>query len=187
MKKSIAFGMVGLAALGLAGNLSAAEKAPQKVVDLAGSELAKLGSDPVIVEAVKVENAKGKTLDQIKELDKKWQQAAGVVDYMQALMNNPCGKRLKEIQKSAPYYAELFVMDKLGANVCMSDKTSDYWQGDEPKFSESYKDGKGAVHIGEVKFDDSVQAYIVQVSVPVTEGGAVIGAMTIGIDVDKLK
>ena len=51
-------------------NLFAGEKAPQKVVDLANSTLVNLGTDPVIVDAVKAENAKGKTLDEIKALNK---------------------------------------------------------------------------------------------------------------------
>jgi hypothetical protein len=37
-----------------------------------------------------------------------------------------------------------------------------------------------------VKFDDSPQGYPVQVSVPVKDGDSVIGAITFGIDVDKL-
>jgi hypothetical protein len=69
----------------------------------------------------------------------------------------------------------------------MTDKTSDYWQGDEDKFIESYKNGTGAVHIGDIKFDDSAQVYLVQVSVPVKDGDTVIGAVTIGIDVDKFE
>ncbi len=165
----------------------AAEKAPQKVVDLANSSLAQLGTDPAIVAAVKAENAKGKTLAQIQELDKKWMATAGIADYMKALMDSECGRHLKKTQSSQAYFAEIFVMDNQGANVAMSDKTSDYWQGDEAKFTESFKGGAGAVHIGDVKFDDSAQAYLVQVSVPVKDGDKVIGAMTIGIDVDKLK
>ena len=78
-------------------------------------------------------------------------------------------------------------MDNQGANVCMTDKTSDYWQGDEAKFQKSYNNGAGGMDISDVKFDDSSQAYIVQVSVPVKDaGGKVIGAVTIGIDVDKM-
>lgn len=164
-----------------------AEKAPQKVVDLTNTKLVLLGTDPVIVEAVKAENAKGKTLEQIKELDKEWQKTAGVTDYMQALMDSECGKHLRSIQDSEPYYSEIFVMDNQGALVALTDKTSDYWQGDEAKFTESYKDGKGAVHIGDVEFDESTQAYLVQVSLPVKDGDQVIGAMTIGLDVEKLQ
>jgi hypothetical protein len=77
-------------------------------------------------------------------------------------------------------------MDNLGANVAMSDKTSDYWQGDEAKFVKSYNGGKGDIFIDEVKFDDSTQNYLVQVSVPVKEGDKVIGAITFGINVDKV-
>ena len=165
----------------------AGEAAPKKVVDLANSDLVKYGSDPVIVAGVKAENAKNKTLDQIKAQDETWKKHAGVADYMQALMANETGKHLKSIQSSKPYFAEIFVMDNQGANVAMTDKTSDYWQGDEAKFTESFKGGQGAVHISEVEFDDSTQAYLVQVSVPVMDGGKAIGAITFGVDVEKVK
>ena len=165
----------------------AGEKAPQKVVDLANSTLVKIGADPLIVSAVKAENSKGKTLDQIKEMDAKWMATPGIADYMKAIMDSECGKHLREIQASQPYYAEIFVMDNQGANVAMTDKTSDYWQGDEDKFTESYKGGAGGLHMSDVKFDDSTQAYLVQVSFPVKDGDKVIGAVTVGIDVDKLK
>lgn len=171
----------------LAVGLAHAEKAPQKVIDLANTTLAAYGTDPVIVAAVKAENAKGKTIDQIKAQDAKWQADAGVADYMKAIMESECGQHLRKIQKSAPYFAEIFVMDNLGANVAMTDKTSDYWQGDEAKFQKSFAGGAGAVFVDEVKFDDSAQAYLVQVSVPVKDGATVIGAITFGIDVDKVK
>lgn len=187
MKKALCVLVAGMLFAAAPGLVSGAEKAPQKVVDLAQTELVKMGTDPIIVEAVKAENAKGKTLDQIKELDKKWIATPGIADYMKALMESKCGKHLKDIQKSKPYFAEIFVMDNQGANAAMTDKTSDYWQGDEAKFIESYKGSKGAIHISDVKFDDSTQAYLAQVSVPVKDGEKVIGAITIGIDVEKLK
>ena len=101
-------------------HLAYAEKAPQKVVDLANTAMAAVGTDPIIVSAVKAENAKAKTLDQIKAQDGKWQADAGVADYMQALMDSECGKHLRDIQKSAPHYAEIFVTDNQGANVAMT-------------------------------------------------------------------
>jgi hypothetical protein len=163
-----------------------AEQAPQKVIDLAQSKLASLGTDPVIIEAVKAQNAQSMTLDQIKTKDAQWKGTAGVVDYMQALMDSKCGKHLGSMVDAGGYYAEIFVMDNQGANVCMSDKTSDYWQGDESKFQKSFNNGAGAVFVDEVEFDDSTQAYQVQVSVPVKDGGNVIGAITFGIDVDAI-
>lgn len=164
-----------------------AEEAPKKIVDLANSTLAQMGSDPVIVDAVKEENAKNKTMDQVKKMDTTWKKTAGIADYMKVMMDSPCGQHLRKIQESQPYYAEIFVMDNLGGNVAMTDKTSDYWQGDEAKFKKSYNNGAGSVFVDEVEFDDSSQAYLVQVSVPVKDGGKVIGAITFGIDVDKVQ
>ncbi|MBU0909414.1 MAG: hypothetical protein KKA54_09285 [Proteobacteria bacterium] len=186
MRRTLVLVISGLFFLGCLISANAGEKAPQQVVDLANSTLAPLGTDPVIVQAVKDENAKGKTLAQIQEKDKQWQAHAGLADYMKAIMDSDCGKRIREIQASAPYYAEIFVMDNQGANVAMTDKTSDYWQGDEDKFQKSFANGAGAVFVDEVKFDDSAQTYQVQVTVPVMDGGKAIGAITFGIDVDKI-
>lgn len=163
------------------------EEAPQKVKDLANTQLAKLGTAPEIVSAVKAQNAKGKTLAEIRAMDEKWKATPGIADYMDALMVSDCARYLRTIQKSKPFYAEIFVMDNQGANVAMTDKTSDYWQGDEAKFKKSFNQGKGGVFVDEVEFDDSSQAYLVQVSVPVKDGDDVIGAITFGIDVDQVE
>lgn len=171
--------------LGLVSGGQAGEKAPQKIIDAAHSTIVLLGEDPIIVDAVKSENAKGKTLVEVKEMDEKWKATPGIADYMRALMDSECGRHLREIQASTGYYSEIFVMDNLGGVVAMTDKTSDYWQGDEAKFTESFKDGQGAVFVDDVEFDESSQTYLVQVSIPVKDGEKVIGALTVGVDVDK--
>ena len=185
MKKVVLALVIGLLVV-IAGMLTAGEKAPQCVVDLAHSELVNLGTDPKIVKAVAAENAKGKSLDQIKEMDEKWRADTTIADYMEALMSSECGKYLRNLQGSFDFYSEIFVMDNQGANVAMTDKTSDYWQGDEAKFQKSFNGGNGSVFIDEVEFDDSTFSYLVQISVPVKDGDTVIGAITIGIDLDKM-
>lgn len=164
-----------------------AEKAPQEVYDLANTTLASLGRSSMIIAAVKEQNAKNMSLNAIKEMDEKWKNTPGVADFMKELMEEGCGPRLRQMQKMNPYYLEIFVMDNQGANVCQTDKTSDYWQGDEDKFQKSFNNGNGAIFVDEVEFDESTQAYIAQVSVPVIDEGKAIGAITFGIDVDKMK
>jgi hypothetical protein len=165
--------------------LFAAEKAPQKIVDFANTTLVQWGQDPIIVKAVKDQNAQGLSIEKIKEIDQQWLNTPGIDAFMTSLMESEAGKHLRDLQKSKTFYAEIFVMDNQGANVAMSNKTSDYWQGDEAKFKESYKEGAGAIYIDDIKFDDSTQTYLVQVSVPVKDGDQVIGALTVGIEVDK--
>lgn len=166
--------------------VAAGEKAPPKVLELANAKLLKLGSDPAIVKAVQAENAKGKSLAAIRELDAKWIATPGVADFMRALIDSECGKHLAAFKKSNPFVSEMFVMDNQGANVAMSERTSDYWQGDEAKFTECVKRGTGVLYLSDVKLDDSTQRYSVQVSVPVKDGDAVIGAICIGVDIEKL-
>jgi len=185
MKKAITIITVVLVVLSFVG-ISSAEKAPKKVFDLANSKLAELGKDSLIVKAVKAQNAKGMSLNSIKEMDERWKNTAGIADFMKALMESECGLYLRRVQEANPFYAEIFVMDNQGANVCQTDKTSDYWQGDEAKFKNSFSGGKGAVFVDEVEFDDSTQTYVSQVFVPVMENGKAIGAITFGVDIDNL-
>jgi len=187
MKKVLWIIFAGLFLMGVVSMAGAAEKAPQKVIDLASTTLAEIGTDPVIVGEVKAENAKSKSPDQIKEMDDKWKAHAGIADYMKQIMDSECGRHLKKIQEGSEYFAEIFVMDNQGANVAMTDKTSDYWQGDEAKFKKSFDNGKGAVFVDDVEFDDSAQTYLVQVSVPVMDDGKAIGAITFGIDLDMVE
>jgi len=102
------------------------------------------------------------------------------------LMNNDCAKAANAILESRPYIMEIFVMDNQGANVCMTDRTGDYWQGDEAKFVKAYNGGVGAVFVDEIEVDEATRANVSQVSVPVMDKGRAIGAMTIGVYVDYL-
>lgn len=178
--------LVSLLALGMgAGAPAVAQEVPAAVHAIV-PQLQDWGRDPILVEAVRQQNARGQTLDAIKTLDAAWIAESGVTPFMEKLMTSDAAKELAKLEGTQPYFVESFLMDDQGANVAMTNKTSDYWQGDEDKFTASYLGGKGAVHIGPVKFDSSAQAYLVQVSVPVLDAGRAIGALTIGIDLDRL-
>lgn len=164
---------------------SFAKEVPSAVKNLA-SELLELGKNPVLIAAVQEHNSIGLSLDTIKERDASWRKVSGLDDFMKAMINSKAGTVLAEFEQTQPYYLELFLMDNQGANVSMTNKTSDYWQGDEAKWQKSFMGGVGAIHYGEVEFDDSSQAYLIQVSVPIMDSGKAIGAITIGIDLDAL-
>lgn len=167
-------------------NSHAEEAVPQAVIDLADS-LKTWGNNPVLVAGTKAQNTQEKSLADIKKTDAEWMGTSGISPLMKSLMNSEVAGELKKLEATTPYFTEVFLMDNQGANVAMTNKTSDYWQGDEAKFKESFKGGAGAAHIGKVKFDKSAQAYLVQVSVPVMDGGKAIGAITIGVNLDELE
>lgn len=163
-----------------------AEKLPESVQRIV-PQIREWGTNPILVEAVREQNALGRSLEEIQRLDADWMATSTVTPFMQELLDNAPALELKRLEQTKPYFLEMFLMDDQGANVAMTNKTSDYWQGDEDKFTESFKQGQGAVHLGEVQFDSSAQAYLVQISVPVMDEGRAIGALTVGIDLDRLE
>lgn len=79
-------------------------------------------------------------------------------------------------------------MDNKGLNVAQSEITSDYWQGDEEKWQDTYLKGPSAYLIGEIEEDESTQMFQSQISHSVVDpsSGKVIGAITIGVNVEAL-
>ncbi len=157
------------------------------LLKLVSNVVIKLGSDPMIVDAVKAKNAQNESMDTIKKIDQEWMEAEAPTPFMKSLLDNETSEHLRQLSNAKAYYAEIFVMDNKGALVALTDLTSDYWQGDEKKFTESYADGNGKTFIDEMKYDESTQKNLVQVSVPVKDGNNTIGAITVGIVVDEIE
>lgn len=148
--------------------------------------------DPIFVNAVKAQNAKNLSLDQIKKDDADWKQVSKSKGKPNALMkatyDHPVGAWLRQKNKeNKGKFPEAFLCDNQGANVALSKYTSDYWQGDEDKWINSFNSGAGKVFYGEPEFDQSSKAMLVQVSVPVNDGGNTIGVLVVGVKFSALK
>lgn len=153
-------------------------------------EIEAAAASPAVVKAVKEQNAKGIALAKIQETDKEWIAATNAgkpTNFMKSFDSNDSAKALAKIQKSKPYLVEFILTDNQGANVGITGMTSDYWQGDEPKFTNAYADGKGATYIARPQKDKSTGEVISQVSVPVMNDGKAIGTLTVGVRVNQLK
>lgn len=148
-------------------------------------------SDKAVIDAVKAQNAAHAGLDDAKidVLDKQWRKEAkaGGGELTKKVMGNALSTYLKGKQDAAKgLISEMFIMDNKGLNVGQSSMTSDYMQGDEAKWKKSYGAGAGAIFIDEVNFDESSKSFQSQVSVTISDGGTAIGAITVGVKVEKL-
>lgn len=150
-------------------------------------------SAPLVIEAIRAQNAKSEALTDgdIDALDKKWRAEVegGGGEMTSAVMSNALSTYLKEMVAGYQgLVVEVFVMDDRGLNVGQADLTSDYWQGDEAKFQKSYGAGPDAVFVDEVEFDESSQILQSQVSFTIVDpaDGKAIGAVTVGVNVDAL-
>lgn len=186
MFKSPVFGL-GLAVLTAPASFAA--DVPPAMSQYIHEELKTWVNDPAIVDAINAQNQRTATLspDEILAKDTAWRAQIGSADapLIKAVLDAPLSSFLSgHLEQSGGRILEVFVMDQHGLNVAASDVTSDYWQGDEAKFTETFPKGAGSMFIDEVELDESTQAYQGQVSFAVTDpaSGDVIGAITVGLN-----
>ena len=155
-----------------------------KQMALARVKLAEqLAGDPELRKAVAAKNAEGESQQAIEARDREWTHNPAA-PRRKALTGSRCAARLRELMAADPLVVEGILMDQHGANVCVSRETSDYWQGDEDKWKKPFVEGRAAF-VDEPAFDASSATYAVQLSVPVSENGKRIGALTLTMKVRK--
>jgi hypothetical protein len=161
--------------------------ADAKVKAFAVAKLVPLIGHEVLVREIKAQNARKVALADIQAIDKAWTGAEQELPIQKEKLTNPCAEAIRSIAKDLPALREVFAMDDQGANVGQNNLTSDYWQGDEDKWTKSYAGGKGGVEVGKAKFDKSAGVTLQQVSLPIVDGdGMVVGAITFGIAIEAL-
>lgn len=185
------FGAMAMAALP-AGQAMADEFTPL-MRDFYESSVAEWAQSDVLVRAITEQNARttGYTQAEIDALDQAWRAEVGAAETptITPVLESAAAEFLRErVAASGGQITEVFIMDARGLNVAASDVTSDYWQGDEEKFSKTHGMGPEGFHISEIELDESTQRYQGQVSVTISDPvtGQPIGAMTIGIDAESL-
>ncbi len=177
-----------LAIAGLASPAIAVDST-QAMTDYARAQMTEWVMVPEVITAIKAQNVETESLssDQIIEMDTTWRAEIGQpsTPTIDSVLSNAVSEHLmNNVAYSEGRITEVFVMDARGLNVGHSAVTSDYWQGDEAKFTETYPVGPDAVHMSEIELDESTQTYQGQVSLSVVdpESGQVIGAVTFGLN-----
>jgi len=181
------------AIIGFAAPAAAQDDYAAPLTELANGKLREIAQNQALVSAVMAQNERTSGYDQarIEALDQQWRAEVDAAD--KPLINETLGtdasKFLAQAQAdSAGLFTEIFATDAKGLNVAQSTITSDYWQGDEDKFSKSFGVGADAVFLGEIEQDESTQAFQSQVSITITDPatGAPIGSITVGVDLSAI-
>lgn len=174
-------------------NLALAHEHDNALNDLGKNTLPKWVNNSAVTEQIKSQNSKTKDMSEaeIIVLDKQWRAETNSASQplIEEVLGRPLSAYLAKVkEESQGLYTEIFVMDAKGMNVGQSDVTSDYWQGDEAKWQKTYLEGPSAIHIGDIEMDESSQQFQAQLSLSVVDpaSGTVIGAVTVGINLDAL-
>ena len=143
--------------------------------------------NPSIVRAVQAQNSQQLALAEIKRRDDEWKNAGDdSIPLIRNITGNKVARYFERRVENNAAIDEVFLTDNQGANVAAFPPTSDYWQGDEEKWTASYNNGNGVVFIGPLEFDDSTQKTQVQISAPILSQDQTVGVLVLGVSVEYL-
>ena len=147
----------------------------------------KMAKEDIFINAVIKQNNQSLKAKTIGKRDSHWKSSDGNTDFKIHMLGLPASLQLNKIVSSEKnVYNEAFLTDNQGANVALFPLTSDYWQGDEEKWIQCFRDGNGVVFVGPMKWVESTRSQAVQISVPVKSGGNTIGVLVVGVKLSHL-
>ena len=149
-------------------------------------DVTKWATDPRLIDALRAQNERTAALSQadIDALDEAWIGGNPSDPLIADVLNSPVADFLRmEVEAFYGAVTEIILMDARGLNVAISHLTSDYWQGDEAKYQETFSKGTGTIFVDGMEVDASTGQYQGQVSMTISdpETGAPLGALTLGV------
>jgi PAS domain S-box-containing protein len=129
----------------------------------------------------------GSIQDYFSERDRVWTSALRS-DLVDEVLTNLAAQQLRDFQMyERKRYGEIFITDSLGGLVASTDKTTDFYQGDEIWWKKN-ADGPVKAFLGDIEFDESAGIHSVTVSLPIRRisDRKFIGVMKVILSVDEL-
>lgn len=160
----------------------------ERVVDV--SEMA---NEPTIVDAVTAANrayqgmSEAAISERIQRIENIWNTPAGE-NAAQEMLASRASQTLRHQRQLDPRFLRVTVTDARGATVAATHKTLDYSQADEDFWQAIYAQGRGAVNLTDILYDEVTKSNYIGVGVPVVEESTqrFIGAMDALVDVTSL-
>lgn len=123
-------------------------------------------------------------------IDAEWRSAflRGDLEFASKQVDPVISAQLREIKKqSQNLLTEIIVTDFYGANVAISDMTSDYWQGDEEKYTGVFGKPEDSVYFSDITYDESTKLFQIHMSIPLYASSKAdpLGVMVLGINVEE--
>ncbi|MBI4843655.1 MAG: response regulator [Nitrospirae bacterium] len=127
----------------------------------------------------------------IKDADWKAAPANEITPFMQAILKNDLSieiqEKIKYLEKKYGYavYPEVFVTNKFGANVAMTERTTDYRQDDEYWWQAAKREG---LSVGDIEYDESAGIYSIAAGIRLDDdSGNFIGVMKVLLNVLEIQ
>jgi hypothetical protein len=175
----VASGFIGATAT--TSGADALDPAIQAKVDAQVKQIQSWANDPIVVKAVKAQNA-SLPADYAAMTQEKWKGLTIMDPFVRSLSKNDVGQFLKS--KKTDAISEAFVSDASGVKVAFLSKTTGWSHKGKAKHDDPMA---GKTWQGPVELDESSGTQQLQVAVPVLDDGKPIGSLVVGLSLSKLK
>lgn len=115
------------------------------------------------------------------ERDDEWINAAPDALIVRQMLDNRLSTMLLQFQAEFPNHVELAATDKYGSLLGITNKTSQFYQGDEEWWLAAYNGGEGAVYVGDPQFEESVGQYGIRIAVPIFSPNTIEEREVVGV------
>ena len=152
-----------------------------------------MATEPSIVDVITASNRlyQGRNdqsiTDQIQRIEEGWNTPAST-SLVARILSSDASVRLRRYLRTDPRFLRITVTDERGATVAATHKTLDYYQADEEFWQGIYAEGRGAISVTNILYDDVTKSSYIGVGVPVLEESSsrLIGAVDALVDVSSL-
>lgn len=147
--------------------------------------------EPLLLDALTAAAEAAPPPDSLQQADSRWREERlnGGRRLIEQVLGSPLSAELRTTLQDYPdLFNELFVADRYGRLLAAGDVTSDFYQGDERKFTASRELPEGGMLIEPLDYDASTRQFSVKVSGPVYGGTprTFLGVLTFGVRLGHL-
>ena len=148
---------------------------------------------PTILDVVSSANrsSQGQSQDafaeRIRKIEEGWNTPASAATVNQ-ILSSPAATYLRRAVELDPRFLRITVTDEHGATVAATHKTLDYFQADEDFWQSISANGRGAINVTNVLYDEVSKSSYIGIGVPVVEPGTnrFLGALDALVEVSSL-
>ncbi len=161
---------------------------------LAEGQLRTISQERLLLDALIVQNRQtlSFTASTIERLDGDWRREVYTPEYrtlIPAVMSTAASHFLERVVVlSSGRYTEFMLIDSQGLNAALSHITPDYYQGDENKWLQTFKQGRQGLHIGPYEYIGTTRTWQRQLSITVVDPRSLVplGTLCAGVAVEGL-
>jgi len=146
-----------------------------------GEQVAELATDPILITGVNNYNAAPPAPHKIDRIWPSLRESDGVLN---AIITNPSADTMRKWIANISIQGEGLLIGRNGGLVAATEKTTDFWQGDEAQFLRAINLQQGDAYFQSETLDESTHLMLVKVSTPIYNPRSkhAIGVLVVGFD-----